>query len=185
MRRRGGTEEYPVLCLVRQGYAVRERRRCDVELFRARARTQACRARDGRVVPGACQECSHRGFAGRRVRRGLYCAPSRREQAHVPAQALRRRHDVPEAAQPCTRASCRALICLLPPWTPKRLPIFWAISSSTASSGPCGKSPSEWRKEYAELGVQEPTNYGPLSPHWTMRPPGSILTETRNTEELA
>ena len=64
MRRRGGTEEYPVLCLVRQGYAVRERRRCDVELFRARARTQACRARDGRVVLVTCQECPHRGLAG-------------------------------------------------------------------------------------------------------------------------
>lgn len=30
----------------------------------------------------------------------------------------------------------QSTICLLPPWTPKRLPIFWAISSSTASSGP-------------------------------------------------
>lgn len=48
-----------------------------------------------------------------------------------------------------------------------------------------GKSPSEWRKEHAEQGVQEPANYGPLSPHWTTRPPGSILTETRTTEELA
>lgn len=48
-----------------------------------------------------------------------------------------------------------------------------------------GRSLPEWRKEHAELGVQEPANYGPLSPHWTMRPPGSILTETRTTEELA
>lgn len=49
----------------------------------------------------------------------------------------------------------------------------------------CGKSLSEWRKEHAEQGVQEPANYGPLLLRWTMRPPGSILTETRNTKELA
>lgn len=48
-----------------------------------------------------------------------------------------------------------------------------------------GRSLPEWRKEHAELGVQEPANYGPLSPHWTMRPSGSILTETRTIEELA
>lgn len=49
----------------------------------------------------------------------------------------------------------------------------------------CGKSLSEWQKEHAEQGVQEPANYGPLLLRWTMRPPGSILTETRNTKELA
>ena len=54
-----------------------------------------------------------------------------------------------------------------------------------ASASWRGRSLPEWRKEHAELGVQEPANYGPLSPHWTMRPPGSILTETRTTEELA
>lgn len=47
------------------------------------------------------------------------------------------------------------------------------------------QEPVGMAKGVRELGVREPANYGPLSPHWTTRPPGSILTETRTTEELA
>ena len=80
-------------------------------------------------------------------------SPSRREQAHAPVQALRRRHDAPEAAQPYTRASCKALsVCYClghrRDCLSSGLPRAQQLPQTFASW--CGKSPSEWRKGHAE-----------------------------------